>query len=80
MTHVDNIPYPGALNRDAIARLIDANPPLVSDYVDLPAQLQPNGFDVTLRSVADYHGQNAPGSIGADDADRRLPDTAELSI
>ena len=70
-----DIAHPGALNRDAIAGLIDGNPPLVTNYVDLPAQLQPNGFDLTLRQVGSYPGDSAPGSIGVADAYRRLPDT-----
>ena len=46
----------GALNRDAIAALIARNPPLVENYVDLEAQLQPNGFDITLQSIAGFSG------------------------
>ena len=68
-----DICYPGALNRDAIAELIDGSPPLVADYVDLPAQLQPNGFDLTLRSVDNYGKDTIAGSIGVADADRKLP-------
>ncbi len=71
-----DIAYPGALNRDAIARLLNASTPLVTHYVDPQAQLQPNGFDLTLRSVASYRAHAAPGSMGAADAHRTLPDTA----
>ena len=49
----------------------------MSDYIDLALQLQPNGFDLTLRSAANYHGERAPGSIGVGDADRKLPSTVE---
>ncbi len=72
-----DIAHPGVLNRDAIAGLIGGNPPLVSDYIDLGRQLQPNGFDLTLRSVANYHGEATPGSMGVGDADRTLPSTVE---
>ena len=75
-----DIAYPGALNRDAIAKLIGGNPSLVTEYVDLPAQLQPNGFDLTLRSIGSYAGDTAPGSIGVDDADRKLPSTVNESF
>ena len=78
MTHVDYTPYRGALNRAAIAALINGSPPLVADYVGLERQLQPNGFDVTLRSVAAYPVGVGAGGIGVADADRRLPDTVEL--
>ncbi|MXZ92049.1 MAG: deoxyuridine 5'-triphosphate nucleotidohydrolase [Chloroflexi bacterium] len=72
-----DITHPGALNRDAIAGLIDGDPALVAGYIDLGLQLQPNGFDLTLRSVANFHGETAPGSIGVADADRKLPNTVE---
>lgn len=41
-----------ALSKDTILGLIHGKPPLLEDYVDLSAQLQPNGFDLTLRDVA----------------------------
>lgn len=77
-TNIHHPAYPGALNRDAIAALLAGGaPPLLSGYVDLARQLQPNGFDLTLRSVAGYT-PSAPGSMGVDDAERALPPTAEL--
>ena len=88
MTAAANLSFPaapGALNRAAIAALIDdANVadaadalPLLSEYVDLAQQLQPNGFDLTLRAVAAYAPDTA-GAIGITDADRALPVSAEL--
>ena len=66
------------LNREEIRRLIvDGNPPLIADYVDLDAQLQPNGFDLTVRAVAQFV---ASGQLGASDADRVLADTAPLEF
>lgn len=66
------------LNREEIRRLItDGRPPLIADYVDLDAQLQPNGFDLTVRAAAKF---TAPGQIGASDADRALADTAPLEF
>ena len=61
------------LNREEIARLITGDPPLVDDYVDLGAQLQPNGFDLSLREVRRF---TTPGQLGASDADR-VPSTTE---
>jgi dUTP pyrophosphatase len=40
------------LSRDDILALINGNPPLVECYPDLAAQLQTNGFDLSLRSVS----------------------------
>ncbi len=63
------------LDRAAIAELLEADPPLVQGYVDLAAQLQPNGFDLTLAEVAAF---TEPGVIGATNAQRRLAETATL--
>ena len=40
------------LSRQDIYHLVGQQPPLVEGYVDLNVQLQPNGFDLTLREVA----------------------------
>ena len=56
----------GALDRSSIGDLVAATPPLVESYVSLERQLQPNGFDLTLRQVAALHSQGSMGS-GPDD-------------
>lgn len=60
----------GVLGREALLRLIRSGRPLVSDWLDLEQQVQPNGFDLSLREVGQYAG---PGVLGRDNADRRLP-------
>lgn len=40
------------LSGQDIRRLIEQKPPLVEGWCDLEVQLQPNGFDLTLREVA----------------------------
>ena len=72
-----NAKVAGTLNRDAIAALIVGNPPLVENFVDLEAQLQPNGFDITLQSIAGFSSGVEGGSIGISDADRRLAGSRE---
>jgi dUTP pyrophosphatase len=68
---------PGVLNREQIARLIsDPERPLISAYLDLEAQLQPNGFDLTLREVSIFRGS---GALGEHADDRRLPDTRPMA-
>lgn len=57
------------LNREEITRLLGDNPPLIEGYVALESQLQPNGFDLSLREVARFGTQ---GRLGASDADRML--------
>lgn len=71
---VDNSP-PGVLSREQIARLLDGAPPLVDGLIDRAAQLQPNGIDLTLDTVARFAG---PGTLTWDNRDRCLPDVADL--
>ena len=57
------------MNREEIERLIEGDPTLVDEYIDLEAQLQPNGFDLSLREVRRF---TTPGRLGASDTDRTL--------
>ena len=63
------------LNREEISRLVGAANPLVEHYVNLESQLQPNGFDLTLREVATY---KSPGQLGASDDGRILSEVQSL--
>jgi dUTP pyrophosphatase len=65
----------GVLSRDDIKKLIAQNPPLIEGYINLEQQLQPNGFDITVRDVAmlQTHGQ-----ITVDNSQRVLPNLAPL--
>ena len=65
----------GVLSREQIRTRILSDSPLVSDFLDLDAQLQPNGFDLTLAEVHRYEGQ---GVLAADNAGRVLPQLAML--
>lgn len=60
----------GALDRGSILELVQGSPPLVDDYLDLNVQLQPNGFDLTLKEVSRYA---TAGYMG------RLPDHRVIS-
>ena len=53
----------GVLDRESILELIGPHEPLVDGYLDLEAQLQPNGFDLTLKEVAEFTsaGEAGPG-------------------
>ena len=70
----------GALSRAAIADLIAGDPPLLEECLDINEQLQPNGFDVSLRSVSAFNADSAPGSIGVCDGHRVLPENSELAF
>ena len=67
----------GVLDRDSLQRLLGRTPPLVEGLRDPADQLQPNGIDLTLRSVAWFA---SPGQIGLTSADRVLSATAELGF
>jgi len=60
-----------------IRRLLEQKPPLIESYPNLDEQLQPNGFDLTLREVALLQSS---GKIAIRDAERRLPEAALLAF
>ena len=62
---------PGALSSEQLRALCSGPAPLVYGWADLDAQIQPNGFDFRLESVARHLGK---GTVGIDNADRVLPD------
>ena len=49
----------GLLDRRAILDRIAAEPPLIEGLIDDDVQVQPNGVDLTLKSVASYTGAGA---------------------
>ena len=49
----------GLLDRRAILDRIAADPPLLEGLIDPDVQVQPNGVDLTLRTVASYTGAGA---------------------
>ncbi len=69
--------FPGVLSREQLRTGIEGEPPLIEAWLDLDLQLQPNGFDLTLREVSRFRG---PGTIARDNAGRVLPDLEPLSF
>ena len=65
------------LDKSSIAQMLEANPPLIEGYPDLTAQLQPNGFDLTLAEVAAF---GEPGVLGETNAQRFLAEATPLSF
>ncbi|MFC2041112.1 deoxyuridine 5'-triphosphate nucleotidohydrolase [Chloroflexota bacterium] len=63
------------LSRQGIHSLLQREPPLIEGYIDLEAQLQPNGVDLTLREVA---LPQSSGRIAASDRQRLVSDLAPL--
>jgi dUTP pyrophosphatase len=69
---------PGALSREQLrSHIVDRERPLVAHTLDLNAQIQPNGIDLTLQSISRHLGA---GTIGADNKDRMLPDLQEIEF
>jgi dUTP pyrophosphatase len=67
---MDNVSHRGVLSGGEIRKLLEGEPPLVSGFADLDAQLQPNGFDLTLAEIRSFVDQ---GTMGVDNARRILP-------
>jgi dUTP pyrophosphatase len=63
------------LSGNDIRRLIKASPPLVEGWLDLDAQVQPNGIDLTLRDVAAIKSK---GQTAVSNNKRILPDLSTL--
>lgn len=67
----------GVLSSHSIRALIDTERPLVRNWRDLDAQVQPNGFDLTLESIARHQGR---GQVGQSNADRGLCDLQSVAF
>lgn len=67
----------GVLSSRSIRELIESERPLVRDWRDLDAQIQPNGFDLTLQSISRHRGS---GQVGDSNADRVLPELDEIEF
>ena len=65
------------LDRNSIKDMIGRSPQLLEGFLSLESQLQPNGFDMTVRNVARLTG---PGAIGKDDTDRVLSETEVIQF
>ena len=63
------------LSRADILKLLQQESPLVEGCLDLEAQLQPNGIDLTLREVALLQ---TPGKIAIANSQRQVSDLAPL--
>ncbi len=67
---------PGVWSRELLRAAIEkADRPLISGWRDLDLQLQPNGFDLTVREI---HAFTSDGQIGVSADDRSLPTLSPL--
>jgi len=63
------------LSKEDLRKLLEAEPPLVESYKNIDEQLQPNGFDLTLRQVFQLQ---SPGMIAVDSNQRRVSELSPL--
>jgi dUTP pyrophosphatase len=65
------------LSGQDIRRLIEGDPPLVEGWIDLPRQVQSNGFELTLRDVA---ALQSAGKIALDNRQRVISGLSPLAF
>ena len=63
------------LSKPEIYRLLQNQPPLIEGYINLEEQVQPNGFDLTVRETALLQ---SPGRIAVSNNQRLVSDLAPL--
>jgi dUTP pyrophosphatase len=67
----------GVLGREALQARIDRSRPLITGFLSLEEQLQPNGFDLSLAEISRFVGG---ASIGRTNAQRALPGVEPLAF
>ncbi len=65
------------LSKQDIQKLLQQEPPLLEGYLDLEAQAQPNGFDLTIRDIAQLQSR---GTIAVSDRQRVISGLAPLTF
>lgn len=71
----------GCLDRETIHKYLIETPKLIDGYLDLEAQLQPNGFDMTLEEIRAFHPCEGDGGVlTSENEGRVLPLTAPLNF
>jgi dUTP pyrophosphatase len=68
---------PGVLSAEALRDRILGERPLLTDWTSLDEQVQPNGFDMSLASVAAIRGK---GQLAVSNANRILPAYEQLDF
>jgi len=63
------------LSKQDIQRLLQQEPPLIEDYINLEEQVQPNGIDLTLREVSMLQSS---GKIAVKNSQRLVSDVTPL--
>jgi dUTP pyrophosphatase len=75
LPELDTDGFGGVLGREELLNRIQSDRPLITDYLSLDEQLQPNGFDLSIAQISELAGR---GVLGSSNAERTLPDTRPL--
>ncbi len=65
------------LSSNELRKLIQANPPLLENAVDVETQIQPNGLELTLKEIKTIEGT---GAVDFDNSERKVPDAKKPGI
>lgn len=65
------------LSRDELRERINSNMPLVENMIDAETQLQPNSFELTLKSI---EALNGAGAVDFDNSERRIPESEAIEF
>ena len=65
----------GVLTREDILELLKLQPPLIAAIMNLDAQLQPNGIDLTVREISSYSSR---GNLTENNEGRELSRTSPV--
>jgi len=69
------------LDRNSIQDCLTLTPPLIEQYLNLDEQLQPNGFDLTVKNLERFDGPDAkPGMLPNQSEGRILPPTYQIAF
>jgi dUTP pyrophosphatase len=65
------------LSSTELRKLIQANPSLLENAIDIETQIQPNGLELTLKEVKTMEGT---GALDFDNTERKLPDAKTIKF
>lgn len=65
------------LSSTELRKLIQANPPLLENAIDIETQIQPNGLELTLKEIKTIEGA---GAVDFDNSRRKVPDSNPLEF
>jgi dUTP pyrophosphatase len=65
------------LSSNELRKLLEANPPLLENAVDIETQIQPNGLELTLKEIKTIEGS---GAVDFNNSERKLSDSRTLEF